>query len=125
VTVYLELLHPNGSIIFSAQEMTNNQGQFTFNIPKNLSSGSYILTIAAYQNTSILINSMEVSLVVLPPVTTTSSTTTANLSTTSVQTSSSSATSTTSSGINVGLIGAVIAIIIIVIAAVALLRRRK
>ena len=125
VTVYLELLHPNGSIIFSTQEMTNNQGQFTFNIPKNLSSGSYILTIAAYQNTSILINPMEVSLVVLPPVTTTSSTTTANLSTTSVQTSSSSATSTTSSGINVGLIGAVIAIIIIVIAAVALLRRRK
>ena len=125
VTVYLELLHPNGSIIFSTQEMTNNQGQFTFNIPKNLSSGSYILTIAAYQNTSILVNPMEVSLVVLPPVTTTSSTTTANLSTTSVQTSSSSATSTTSSGINVGLIGAVIAIIIIVIAAVALLRRRK
>ncbi|MEJ2771990.1 ABC transporter substrate-binding protein [Stygiolobus sp. CP8521M] len=125
VTVYLELLHPNGSIIFSTQEMTNNQGQFTFKIPKNLSSGSYILTIAAYQNTSILINPMEVSLVVLPPVTTTSSTTTANLSTTSVQTSSSSATSTTSSGINVGLIGAVIAIIIIVIAAVALLRRRK
>lgn len=125
VTVYLELLHPNGSIIFSIQEMTNNQGQFTFNIPKNLSSGSYILTIAAYQNTSILINPMEVSLVVLPPVTTTSSTTTTNLSTTSVQTSSSSATSTTSSGINVGLIGAVVAIIIIVIVAVALLRRRK
>jgi peptide/nickel transport system substrate-binding protein len=125
VTVYLELLHPNGSIIFSTQEMTNNQGQFTFNIPKNLSSGSYILTIAAYQNTSILINPMEVSLVVLPPVTTTSSTTTTNLSTTSVQTSSSSATSTTSSGINVGLIGAVVAIIIIVIVAVALLRRRK
>lgn len=125
VTVYLELLHPNGSIIFSTQEMTNNQGQFTFNIPKNLSSGSYILTIAAYQNTSILIYPMEVSLVVLPPVTMTSSTTTTTFSTTSVQTSSSSATSTTSSGINVGLIGAVIAIIIIVIAAVALLRRRK
>jgi len=125
VTVYLELLHPNGSIIFSTQEMTNNQGQFTFSIPKNLSSGSYILTIAAYQNTSILINPMEVSLVVLPPVTTTSSTTTTSLSTPSVQTSSSSATSTTSSGINVGLIGAVVVIIIIVIAAVALLRRRK
>ncbi|PVU75361.1 peptide ABC transporter substrate-binding protein [Sulfolobus sp. SCGC AB-777_G06] len=129
VTVYLELLHPNGSIIFSTQEMTNNQGQFTFSIPKNLSSGSYILTIAAYQNTSILINPMEVSLVVLPPVTTTSSTTssttTTTFSTTSVQTSSSSATSTTSSGINIGLIGAVVAIIIIVIAAVALLRRRK
>jgi len=125
VTVYLELLHPNGSIIFSTQEMTNNQGQFTFSIPKNLSSGSYILTIAAYQNTSILINPMEVSLVVLPPVTTTSSTTTTSLSTPSVQTSSSSATSTTSSGINVGVIGAVVVIIIIVIAAVALLRRRK
>ncbi|MCY0884185.1 MAG: peptide ABC transporter substrate-binding protein, partial [Acidianus infernus] len=123
VTVYLELLYPNGTIISSLQEMTNANGQFTFTVPTNLSPGSYLLTIVAYKNTSILINPVTYTLVVLPSTTTTNNSTVVS---TVVSTVISTVVSTvTTSASNVGYLAVItVLIIIIIVLAVLLLRRR-
>lgn len=123
VTVYLELLYPNGTIISSLQEMTNANGQFTFTVPTNLSPGSYLLTIVAYKNTSILINPVTYTLVVLPPITTTNNSTVVSTVVSTVISTVVSTVATSAS--NVGYLAVItVLIIIIIVLAVLLLRRR-
>ncbi|QGA53770.1 peptide ABC transporter substrate-binding protein [Sulfolobus sp. E5-1-F] len=137
--VNIELLYPNGSIISGYKLMTNASGQFTFSVPSSLLPGSYLITVSAYSNTSILINPVTYTLVVLPSITTTTSTTTSTTTTsTSVSTSVSTTTITSvstvvstllstvvSSGSNIGYIAVIIVLIIIIIALAVLLFRRR
>ncbi|WWQ61743.1 ABC transporter substrate-binding protein [Sulfolobus tengchongensis] len=141
VVVHLELLYTNGSVIASYQETTGTNGQFSFMIPPNLSPGSYVVTVSAYQNTSILINPVTYTLIVLPAITTTTSTTTSTTTTTSTSTSIITSTTTsvstvistlistitiTKSTSTIGyLAGIIVLVIIVIILLVLLLMRRR
>ncbi|MEM1599463.1 MAG: peptide ABC transporter substrate-binding protein, partial [Sulfolobaceae archaeon] len=133
-SVSIILSYTNGSIISTSQTMTNSNGVFTFTIPSTLQPGAYRVTIAAYTNSSLLINPVTYSLVVLPAITTTTTTTTTTTSITTSTVTSISTTTVTStlvstvtvSSSNIGYIAAIIVlIIIIIILAVLLVLRRR
>ncbi|MEM4944400.1 MAG: peptide ABC transporter substrate-binding protein, partial [Saccharolobus sp.] len=137
-SVSIVLSYTNGSIISISQTTTNSNGVFTFTIPSTLQPGAYRVTIAAYTNSSLLINPVTYSLVVLPAITTTTTTTSTTTTTTTTTTTSTvtsiSTTTVTStlvstvtvSSSNIGYIAAIIVlIIIIIILAVLLVLRRR
>ncbi|MEM3515750.1 MAG: ABC transporter substrate-binding protein, partial [Saccharolobus sp.] len=142
-SVSIILSYTNGSIISTSQIMTNSNGVFTFTIPSTLQPGAYRVTIAAYTNSSLLINPVTYSLVVLPAITTTTTTSTTTTTTTTTSTTTSITTSTvtsistttvtstlvstvTVSSSNIGYIAAIIVLIIIIIVlAVLLVMRRR
>ena len=115
-TVVGALIAPNGTIVAKFNATTDSKGQFSVKLPSSLKPGVYTLSVVAYQNTSILVNPVSYSLVVVPPTTTTAPATT---------TGTSTSTTAPATGNNLGLIAAIaIVAIIIIIVAVALLRRR-
>ena len=124
VTVVVTLLSSNGTIINVTTLTTNSSGRFTYTFPSKLEPGTYTLSIVAYQPTSILLNPVSYSVVVVPPVTTTT-TPTVTTTTPSVTTSTPTTPTTTTSGVSVGLIAGIVIVLIIIIVAVILLMRRR
>jgi len=141
-TVIVQVTGPSG-LIYSTKAITGANGNFDVSVsPSILQIGlAYNVIIYYYTNSTILINPLTYSFVVLPPTTTTTSTSTTTTTTTSTSTSVATTTATltatstatttlvstvTTTSSSTLLIAAIAIVIIVIIAVVAvvLLRRR-
>ena len=126
VDVTLILESHNGATLRIYNLTTDSDGQFTFSLPSSLTPGAYTVLLVAYSNTTVLVNPVTASLVVVPSVTTTTSTTTVQPTTSTVTSTSTTTSISTKTSFNTTEIAiiAIVVILVIVVAAVVIARRK-